>query len=97
MCEYRWWCVDTQEGGTTATAVLIHPAGIFTAWVGDSRAVAGVLCVEENGGKIQWLKWRQTTLLHYCTTALLRTAWVGDSRAVVGVLCVEDNGGTQRS
>lgn len=31
-----------QEGGTTATAVVIHPRGIFAAWVGDSRAVVGL-------------------------------------------------------
>lgn len=28
-----------QEGGTTATALVIYPDGILAAWVGDSRAV----------------------------------------------------------
>lgn len=28
-----------QEGGTTATVLLLHAGGLFTAWVGDSRAV----------------------------------------------------------
>ena len=28
-----------QEGGTTATAIAVHNAGLLTAWVGDSRAV----------------------------------------------------------
>jgi serine/threonine protein phosphatase PrpC len=31
-----------QEGGTTATAVVIRPKGIVAAWVGDSRAVLGL-------------------------------------------------------
>ena len=31
-----------QEGGTTATLVVVHPRGVFTAWVGDSRAVLAV-------------------------------------------------------
>ena len=28
-----------QEGGTTATALLLHPEGLLTCWVGDSRAI----------------------------------------------------------
>eukprot|EP00967_Tisochrysis_lutea_P143191 scaffold265575_cov30-Tisochrysis_lutea.AAC.3 len=35
-----------QEGGTTATAMVIHPCGLFTAWVGDSRAVVGLYVPE---------------------------------------------------
>jgi len=43
-----------QEGGTTATVTIVHPNGVMTAWVGDSRAVAGV---REEGGE-----WRVETL-----------------------------------
>lgn len=28
-----------QEGGTTATVLLLHPGGVLSAWVGDSRAL----------------------------------------------------------
>lgn len=31
-----------QEGGTTATCLLIHPNGLLAAWVGDSRALLAV-------------------------------------------------------
>lgn len=31
-----------QEGGTTATALVLHARGLFVAWVGDSRAVLAV-------------------------------------------------------
>ena len=32
-----------QEGGTTATALVVHPAGgILSCWVGDSRAILAV-------------------------------------------------------
>ena len=31
-----------QEGGTTATALVLHPGGLLVAWVGDSRAVLAV-------------------------------------------------------
>lgn len=37
-----------QEGGTTATVAVVHPNGVMTAWVGDSRGVAGVK--QEGGG-----------------------------------------------
>ena len=30
-----------QEGGTTATVLLLHGGGLLAAWVGDSRAVLG--------------------------------------------------------
>ncbi len=30
-----------QEGGTTATALLLHAGGLLVTWVGDSRAVMG--------------------------------------------------------
>jgi len=43
-----------QEGGTTATVMVVHPNGVMTAWVGDSRAVAGV---KEEGGE-----WRAEAL-----------------------------------
>jgi len=43
-----------QEGGTTATVTIVHPNGVMTAWVGDSRAVAGV---KEEGGE-----WRAEAL-----------------------------------
>jgi len=35
-----------QEGGTTATVLLVHPGGLLTAWVGDSRAVLAVETAE---------------------------------------------------
>ena len=38
-----------QEGGTTATVGLVHPAGLLIAWVGDSRAL---LCRREAGYKV---------------------------------------------
>ena len=38
-----------QEGGTTATLLLVHPRGVFAAWVGDSRAVAGLRRAEGGG------------------------------------------------
>ena len=28
-----------QEGGTTATALVLHPEGVLACWVGDSRAI----------------------------------------------------------
>ena len=31
-----------QEGGTTATALLLHSRGLLAAWVGDSRAIVAV-------------------------------------------------------
>ena len=37
-----------QEGGTTATVLVLHAKGVLAAWVGDSRAVAGI---KEEGGE----------------------------------------------
>jgi len=31
-----------QEGGTTATALVVHPEGLLACWVGDSRAIVAV-------------------------------------------------------
>ena len=36
-----------QQGGTTATVVVLHANGVLAAWAGDSRAVAGL---KEEGG-----------------------------------------------
>ena len=43
-----------QEGGTTATVLVLHAKGVLAAWVGDSRAVAGI---KEEGGE-----WRAEAL-----------------------------------
>ena len=37
-----------QDGGTTATVLVVHPTGILAAWVGDSRAIMAV--ANDNGG-----------------------------------------------
>ena len=39
-----------QDGGTTATVLVVHEGGVLATWVGDSRAVAGV---QEDGGELR--------------------------------------------
>ena len=39
-----------QEGGTTATALVLYPTGLIVAWVGDSRAVMAVDAEPESAG-----------------------------------------------
>ena len=40
----------SQEGGTTATALIIHANGVIAAWVGDSRAVLAEEVADASGG-----------------------------------------------
>lgn len=39
-----------QDGGTTATVLVVHEGGVLATWVGDSRAVLGV---QEDGGELR--------------------------------------------
>jgi len=41
-----------QEGGTTATAMVLDSTGLLTAWVGDSRAILAAETEAEAGGNV---------------------------------------------